>query len=215
MKTSNTLMSLITLGEFKEQLLSRPVDEIVQECIFGDDSYVFTAWPDGLSVLRQHLSSALNVSEDAVTVVGSAKVGFSLNPANFPRQFSESSDIDIIIIDEKHFDKVWATILKWHYPRRYIGLYGEDRGWAGSRKKNTYWGWFEPDQIHFEGLTFPAVLKPLRDLSTAWFNAFRSLSLSEGFAGRDVRGRLYRTWEHALMYHVEGLRQVKKIIQEN
>jgi hypothetical protein len=77
-----------------------------------------------------------------------------------------------------------------------------------------YWGWFVPDRIRYGGLSFPDDLIPLRDLSARWFNAFQSLGTLREFAGRSVSGRLYRTWRHALLYHVEGLRLLKTIADE-
>jgi hypothetical protein len=80
--------------------------------------------------------------------------------------------------------------------------------------EDVYWGWFRPDQIKYEGLLFPEVLKPMRDISTSWFDAFRSLSTYPEFATRNISGRLYRTWDHARLYHVEGLRQLTEIVRE-
>jgi hypothetical protein len=67
-----------------------------------------------------------------------------------------------------------------------------------------------PGQIKYEGLSFPEVLKPLRDISTAWFNAFRGLSRIPDFSRRNITGRVYRTWDHAFLYHADGLRQIKE-----
>jgi hypothetical protein len=146
--------------------------------------------------------------------VGSAKLGFSLNPDSFPRQFLDESDIDVVVVDEPAFDQVWLTMVRWLYPRRIGGrLSGAEKRWTHDRKENLFWGWFIPDEIRYEGLAFPSVLESLRDLSTSWFNAFQSLSEHPEFAARVVSGRLYRTWEHALLYHMDGLRQIKDIVQ--
>jgi hypothetical protein len=81
------------------------------------------------------------------------------------------------------------------------------------RRKDLYWGWLVPDKIAFDGLSFPTILKPIRDISTAWFDAFQGLSQLDEFLGRTVSGRLYRTWDHALLYHVEGLRHLNQIVK--
>jgi hypothetical protein len=66
-----------------------------------------------------------------------------------------------------------------------------------------------PHNVRYVGLTLPEVLKPIRDVSTAWFNAFQSLSFYPEFSARQVSGLLYRSWEHARLYHLEGLRRIK------
>ncbi len=205
-------MSYPSAKEFIEILRNRPLDVVVKEYIFHGLPYIFRNRPEAMQTLYQHLRATLRISDQNITVVGSAKIGFSLSPDNFPRKFTDESDIDILIVDETLFDKVWMTMLKWNYPRRHR-LYGIDWMWAKNRRDNLYWGWFVPDKIRFEGLSFPHVLKPLRDISTTWFNAFRSLSQYPEFISRNVSGRLYRTWDHALLYHLEGLHQIRESVR--
>lgn len=194
-------------------VLTRPLDEVVDRYIFSGTPYVFRENPDDLQKLRAHLASAIKLEAERIIVVGSAMLGFSLNPENFPRQFSDESDVDVVVINDALFDRIWATILRWHYPRRLTMLGKVDGEWAQTRRKDIYWGWFVPDAIRYEGLSLPDVLKPLRDLSAAWFDAFKSLSLYPEFARRNVSGRLYRTWDHARLYHVDGLRQIQEIVR--
>lgn len=202
--------------EFIDILLSYPLEVVVKKYVFEGTPYVFRERPLVHDALQQHLCSALSLSMRNVIVVGSAKIGFSLSPDNFSRKFSDKSDIDVLIVDAGLFDKIWMTLLGWHYPRRLSVLDKVDARWIKTRRKDLYWGWFVPDRIRFEGLSLPYVLKPLRDISADWFNAFRSLSQYSQypeFAHREISGRLYRTWEHALLYHVEGLRQIKNKLQ--
>ena len=49
--------------------------------------------------IRDFLSSRLSVPARHVGSVGSAKVGFSLNPTKFGEPFSDSSDLDLVIVD--------------------------------------------------------------------------------------------------------------------
>ena len=210
---ASSTMSYPSVDEFKDILLSRPLDGVVQEYLFQGMPYVFRDRPESLKLLRRHLCDALKLSDQNVIVVGSAQIGFSLSPDNFPRQFSDESDIDIVVVDEALFDKVWMTMLKWHYPRRLSHLGQVDGEWASARRRDLYWGWFVPDKIRFEGLSLPHVLNPLRDISTEWFNAFQSLSQYPQFASRSISGRLYRTWDHALLYHLDGLRQISDAIR--
>ena len=201
-------MAYLSVDEFKNIILNASLDHVVQRHIFEGVPYVFRERPESSSLLTKHLCGAMDLSEQNVIVVGSAKVGFSLNPDNFPRKFSEISDIDVIVISEGLFDQVWMTLLKWNYPRRGLNLGRIEGEWAQLRRKDIYWGWLVPNEINYEGLSFPEALKPLRDISATWFNTFQSLSLYPEFAARTISGRLYRTWDQAFLYHIEGLRLI-------
>ncbi len=206
-------MAYPTPHEFAGILHAQPVDEVVRQHVFEGVPYAFRKKPAAMQRLRDHLCGKISVVAANIAVVGSAKIGFSLSPDNFPREFSYYSDIDVVVVSEALFDEVWHTMLRWNYPRR-SSLAGVDWDWSKGRRNDLYWGWFRPGAIRFEGLSFPEVLKPIRNLSTTWFNAFQSLSLISDFTSRKVEGRLYRTWEHALQYHSDGLQQIKRITEK-
>lgn len=208
-------MSYPTVAEFKDILLTDTIDNIINRHIFEGNPYVFRNSPKDLDTLKNHLASKLPIMKPNIAVIGSAKLGFSLNPDTFFRQFSDDSDIDIAIVDDALFDKVWMAVLGWNYPRRLMTLGKLDGEWMRTRRKEIYWGWFVPDQITYEGLSFPHALMSVRDISTNWFNAFQSFSQYQEFSRRQISGRLYRTWDHAFRYHAEGLRLIKVAIQES
>lgn len=205
----NTNMACPSVEEFKELLRRETAETIAEDHVFGGDIYIAREHPRALNTLRRHLCPRFRLEEQNVIIIGSAKIGFSLDPDSFPRRFTKNRDIDVLVVSETLFDTFWQTMLKWHYPRRMERLPQSDWDWVMGRRRDLYWGWFHPDKIGYEGLTFPDVLKPLRDLKTKWFNSFQTLSLYEEFSGRDVNGRLYRTWEHALLYQAGGLRQIQ------
>jgi len=196
-----------TAAEFRDLLRTRPLEELVQGYIFQGEPFAFRSERRALEVLYRHLHQELNLEPDQLTIVGSAKIGFSVSPESFPRRFSPTSDIDVVAVNEALYDEIWCTILKWHYPRR-RRLLDPERTWARYRKDELYWGWIAPDRIRFDVVTLPEILRPIHRLSARWFNAFRSLSRYHHFAGRHISGRLYRTWEHARLYHVDSLRQL-------
>jgi hypothetical protein len=195
--------------EFREILLTRPTEDVTSEYVFQGIPYVFEDATEGWDILREHLAANLGVDGENVYVVGSAKVGFSLSPNGFPRRFSEDSDIDIAVVDSALFDRAWHALLEWNYPRRYR-LQGFDWSWARDRMADIYWGWFRPEMLSLDRVSRPASLAEVRDLRTSWFNAFQSLGRYPSLATRDVSGRLYRTLDHAMRYHMEGLSRIQR-----
>ncbi len=201
-----------SVEEFEALLREEPLGHVLHQQILTGTPYAFRGDPAQDSLLRSHIGDALAVPPARVRVVGSGRIGFSLNPDNFPRRFSEESDLDVLVVDKALFDLAWMTMLKWNYPRR-NSMSTVDLNWRGTRRTELYWGWFVPDSFRYVGLSFPQDLIPLRDLSAKWFEAFQSLGQLREFAGRSVSGRLYRTWGYALLYHAEGLRQLKVIAE--
>jgi hypothetical protein len=163
--------------------------------------------------VRQHFAQGLDVDAGSVHLVGSGCVGYSIAPDTFPRAFHAGSDLDIAVVSEALFDRVWHTLINWGIPRRHT-LGGEELTWFGDRKDEIFWGWIDPKRlkVKFRGLRYGADLRPLRDVKTAWFETFQGITNAfpgADIAGREVSGRLYRTKEHLVHYQAESLRRLK------
>lgn len=199
-------MSYPSAENFQTLLLNTPLDHLVRDYLFTGVPFIFRDKPSSLILLVDHLAKRLKVNSDNIRLVGSAKLGYSLAPHKYARRFSNASDFDVIIVDERLFDLFWFTTLAWHYPRYYSGaLPYPDSDWVGKRRKDVYWGWVDPNEIAYDGAFRPEALKPLTRLTAEWKDAFDSLALIREFARRKIEGRLYRTWQHAIMYHTNSL----------
>jgi len=198
------------VAEFKEALGTEPLDDIASGRILAGMPYVFRGKPDLSQRFVDVLSARLNVKPGAVAVVGSAKMGFSLNPDTPFRPFWDSSDIDVVVVSEAMFDRLWMALIEWYYPYRFDkkALPASVRRWAGELRRSAFFGWFEPKQLPYDGLSRPPVLRPLSEFSGWWFDAFQGMALAPEFASRRVEGRLFRTRPHAVRYYAEGLRLV-------
>lgn len=201
------------VAEFRKLLAEVAADEIVRTQIFEGVPFAFAKNPDHYRILREKLAQDLKLTVDKIRVVGSGKTGFSLAPDTFGRQFSDESDIDVMIVDENLFDTIWHTSLGWHYRRRNSLVNSSDKNWAGERKKDIYWGYLIPNRINFRGLSYPESLRPIRDISTKWFTTFKGLSKIVEFSNREISGRLYRTWDLAMLYHRSGIEELKRQIE--
>lgn len=196
-----------TVEQFSQMLRTQPLADVVQNVLFQGEPHVFADRPTDYRELQMHLHGALGVPSDRLTIVGSARFGFSLNPDRYGQPFSDMSDVDIVVIDEALFDEIWHIILRWYYPRRQS--MGSDKDWVTQRRREIYLGYFVPNEIRFDWLSFPPALARLRDLSASWFGAFQGIGINPRLAGRQYNSRLYRTWEHATMYHESGLQEIR------
>ncbi len=201
-------MAQPTVDEFQALLAGEDIEEVVREYVFGGEPFIFEGSSEGYETFMSTLSAALEVERACITIVGSAKTGYSLSPDSFGRAFSERSDVDVIVVDEGLFDLVWKSLLKWHYPWKYR-LAGAEKNWATRRMEDVYWGHITLNRIRRETWPLRGQLSELRDLAATWFEAFQGLGRQQQLTQFDFSGRLYRTWDHASRYHVDSLRRVR------
>src|SRR5258708_26403463 len=131
-------MASPSVEEIKELLSQKYVEKIAGDHVFAGDIYLAQKFPRALNTLRRHLCPRLRLEQENVIIIGSAKVGFSLDPNTFPRHFTNNRDIDVLVVSETLFDTYWHTMLKWHYPRRLEHLPQSDWQWVMARRHDLY-----------------------------------------------------------------------------
>lgn len=89
--------------------LGREVDYFVTARLFDGTPAV---WPQELEYIKwRHLvATELDVDPMAVQLVGSARLGYSMNPRKNFRIFHEGSDLDIAVVSPDLFDKAWGEL---------------------------------------------------------------------------------------------------------
>src|SRR5712691_9978353 len=137
-------MAYPSVDEFRAALLTGPLPDIARENLVNDEvPYAFRSRPTHYASLKQHVADGLGVTRDEVLVIGSAKIGFSLNPNSYFRAFSATSDIDVLIVDAQWFDTLWVLLLTWHY-ERWKQLPELEWKSAQYRMTGIYQGWMWP-----------------------------------------------------------------------
>lgn len=192
---------------------ARSLDAVVREHILTGSPFVFEHQPRSYDSLRTHLAGELSVSSNAITVVGSAQLGFSLNPRHPGRPFSDDSDVDVIVTDEAFFDRIWKQLLSWRYPWHLRNWPEGDRTWGNQYLENFLAGHCDPARIRASGFGDGSARRALRDASAKWFNAFKAIGQLPDLNGRDFKGRLYRSWDFATRYHAYGLSVIHSALQ--
>ncbi len=75
--------------------------------------FAFRVKPAVYEALRSWLSSELGVDPKEITLVGSARLGQSLDPKQIGKPFSNNSDLDLTIISEPLLQKMIAEFRAW------------------------------------------------------------------------------------------------------
>jgi len=189
---------------------------LIREQIFEGIPFVFRDRPEVYDLLRQHICQELKIQISSVTVVGSGRLGYSLNPSHPGQPMLETSDIDVLIADEKLFDQFWQLMLQWRYPWHMKYWSDAEREWGTRHLENFIAGYSDPHAIRFARLGFNRYRTQLLQFSHTWFSVFKSTGRYPELAGREFKGRLYRSWSFATKYHAYGLRTLsQKLLKGN
>lgn len=184
-----------TSTEFKELLLTTDIEEVLYKHVLEGFPYAFRASESDYTKLRQHLSTVLEVPLRDLTIVGSGRTGFSLDPNQFGRPFSETSDLDVAVVSAHLFDSAWMELLRPKY--RDYDLTDQEREWLKEHRRYIYWGNIRP-----------ARLPVATQIGRKWLDAFRGLARYQEFARREVNGWLFRSWWHVQLYYSQALRKL-------
>ena len=199
----------MTSEEFRTLIAARDDTELLGPCLRDDViPYVFDQNVGSWNAFRDHLVSDLGVARADVTVVGSGRFGFSTKPDNNLRTFTDRSDIDVIVVNAELFDRLWIDLLSAAYPRSpYTERLG---GWLETRRKEVYTGWLTPLEIKLDVRIIGPKARPVLDFNTRWFNTLKEASQHPSRRHEDVQGRLYRSWQHAELYHAHSLAALRR-----
>lgn len=160
---------------------------------------------DKIDLFKEIVSSIFDISFHSVQIVGSAKVGYSLSEKKILKPFheetadSESSDIDVAIVSERLFSKIWDQLrdIKDVYLN---GLYYKNLS------KSIYKGFInEKDLLRFE------------EMKKLWSGIIDSSNIKlqdELSFVHPISYRIYRYWDDLEDYQVYGISKASKKLKE-
>ena len=181
-----------TLAEFKELIIRNGIDVAASThlmdrvpFVFNDDWELYRAW-------KRKLSRLIEVDPLNIKIIGSAAIGFSLNPHKEFKAFSDESDIDVAVISEHHFAISWRALRTLKLPD--LRNYKDREAINEHRSKYIYWGTIATDRV----LHYLPFVRP-------WTEALAAMSGESPTEEREIKIRLYRDYEALRSYHMNGL----------
>ena len=188
-----------TKKEFEQLLQTHTLDWLIDTHLFKGQPFYSLNKPDVHQQMIRAISKGLHVPAKDICVVGSARIGFSLSPEKFGSPFNQFSDIDIVVVSSSLFDPSWLDILQSPWKMSHTLSPQTKQSLRDHRKFHyVYNGWIYPG----------SVIQAIK-IGEIWMRTFNGLARIQELAGRSIGGRLYRTWEHARLYHRWSLQQVK------
>lgn len=200
----------MTPEEFRQLLQQQTDSQLLTMCLRDDQSpYVFQRRSHAWDTFRDELVAALGVGRDDIRVVGSGRFGFSMRPQNNLRPFRDTSDIDLVVVNAGLFDQLWLALLDAAYPRPPTNT----GGWLRARKNELYTGWLSPTANRLDRRIYGAKADAVLNISLQWFNALKNASAHPPRRHESIKGRLYRTWQHADRYHLYSLATLRESLR--
>lgn len=166
---------------------------------------VFEKVPIHYEHLRHSVAEELKISERFISMVGSARLGYSLAPRKFGKVLNPDSDLDLFIVDKKLFDDCINAAQRW----RDDVITGRAQykkvpfGDLATKIKN---GYINPDYIPEKN-----EYQPIPKIKIAVRNAQRKLA-KLGHTHK-LSARIYVSWIRAfakICFDVRGLQNIKR-----
>lgn len=204
------------LEKIKNDLKELPEKKFYTEYIIRSDNWYFEKYlkktPNEVIHLsddyRLIISESLGVSFNAVMMVGSGKLGYSMSPPDLaqPRKsklflpFNDDekvrkiSDIDIAIVSNDIFQHYWTLFRKSYRPKHqntYLHLYQE-----------LYRGYINERNI----MEVDGCRKEWNETASISKNKLHT----DLFFKQDISFRIYRSWEDFEDYNIQNIKKIKR-----
>jgi hypothetical protein len=194
--------------DFREVMSQSSDGDLLDLCLLGDGVPFVTSSQESWNSFRDSLVNMLPIKHGDIRIVGSARLGFSMKPRNNLRRFQDTSDIDVVIVNDLLFDWLWVALLTAAYPRS--ALFRGAGGWSEAGRSELFAGWLTPHLVRLDYRILGARAAPILEFKTTWFNALKEAARHPTRRHQDINGRLYRTWKHAELYHLHSLAELRK-----
>jgi hypothetical protein len=195
--------------DFRELLKIQTDVQLLEPCLRDEaPPFVCEDQSNLWDSFRDEFVSRLGVTRADIRIVGSGRLGFSLKPWKNLQAFSDTSDIDVVIVSADLFDRLWVSLLEVVYPRP--PMIERIAGWVAKRRNEVYTGWLTPLAIKIDRSILGPRADTILDIKSRWFGAVKEAARHPSRRHENVAGRLYRTWRHAELYHLHSLAELRR-----
>ncbi len=194
------------MEEFIENLKNQNTPWLYRKYLLGHDIWYFREYlkkPNHADIyddMKIFMSENLDIHVNNIAIVGSAKLGFSINPTEKKKftPFSDDSDLDIAIVSPEIFRKSWDAFIDLSgrgYLRGYQQITGNIfRRFVMLKKPDSRNEFFR----EWSGKVDPCK----KDLQTLFS------------INHEINYRIYESWEAVERYHCNGLDKLKELVGE-
>ncbi|MBX3381650.1 MAG: hypothetical protein KF805_16260 [Phycisphaeraceae bacterium] len=208
--------------KFKQLVLQLETYEIlVKVFVLEGTPFAFSDSPMRYIIFKEQVAERFNIGSQDVRIVGSARLGFSPSPhgGKYGKPFSETSDVDVVIVSEPLFHKGSRELFKsindlgpqMHIVRKAIE--GESRGEKPAVDLKDWKTTKEAVRNYVYQNFNPALLPNGCTLKQEIFSKIGStagifLALQPRVFVSKIRCRIFRDWKAAEDYYTNSLREL-------
>lgn len=174
-------------------------DEVIAKYFYHDYD-PFGLKNDLYFKLRQKIKKdfSLNSIFD-VFMVGSGRLGFSISPRKKLMDFSDNSDIDLVIISKRIFLEYWFNACV------YDKALDNWQGTGKAFEDYFFRGWMRPDKIPVKSFKV--------NTKFDWWEYFETLSSSGEFGHIKINGGLYYSIDFFELYQKESIDSIRRFME--
>jgi hypothetical protein len=170
--------------------------KFVDEQLFFVPPYAFRGNSAEYPEFRRELADKLAVTLEEIELVGSGRLGFSLNPEHLLKRFDRKSDLDVVIVSSSIFDEAWCELID--HATDPVFAQEEERRRFKKTKENFFQGYLRPDH-----------LPRATSLAKEWFPQLSSRFSSQVAGRHEVKAWLFKSRRHASAFYAEHLGRVQ------
>jgi len=196
----------VKLEQFKEEILLIESDDqkekFTQKNFFHGNPFVFEGREHDYYEFRKRISNNFKITYSEVLIVGSSKFGFS--PYKLT-EFSLESDVDVVLINDKLFDKYHDLISNYQYDIRRQVIRLNESQLKNYNKFIRYFvmGWMRPDLL-------PQNTTEFKELKQDWDDFFLTISYDKSEVGNyKVKAGLFKNQHYAEKYYRYSMEQTQ------
>lgn len=177
---------------------------------------VFSDSPMRYLIFREQVADRFKIGYQDVCIVGSAKLGFSPSPHKFGIPFSETSDVDVVVISQSLFDQGTHALFQYinrigpplDFNERAKPVSVPVRDWRTHKEavRNYVYENFNPALLPFDHPLRQQVFSNISSTSALF------LALQPQVFVSKIRCRVFRNWRAAESYYTNSLRQLKLVL---
>lgn len=132
-------MPYLTKQEVLAMLRDRRQKELIEEHLIAGLPFVFQDAPQKYQDFLGTLSAQFRTPAADISIIGSARIGFSLDPEKYGVPFRVASDLDTIIVNAAMFDTAWYQL--YNLGRKRFSLEQKvKRAFEEHRRNNVFFG---------------------------------------------------------------------------
>lgn len=178
-------------------IMEKEPKDFVSHYIFGPVPFAFNSDLSSWIGWKTTLARLLKVDPQDIVLIGTAAIGYSLNPHKSYKAFDDRSDIDCSVISPYHFE------LAWRYLRQlrpsWLSLPSASRRAIEMHRKNYV----------FSGTIASDSILALLPFGPIWQSALDEMSKIPPTVDKAVKLRIYKDYDALRHYQASGIERLR------